>query len=29
MPTLSVTGEPAYLESAFINGIKRLPATIV
>lgn len=28
MPTLSVTGEPAYLESAFINGIKRLPATI-
>ena len=28
MPTLRVTGEPAYLESAFINGIKRLPATL-
>jgi cytochrome P450 len=25
MPTLEVTGEPAYLQSFFINGIKRLP----
>jgi methyl-branched lipid omega-hydroxylase len=24
MPTLRITGEPAYLQSAFINGIKRL-----
>ena len=25
LPDLRITGEPAYLESAFINGIKRLP----
>jgi len=25
MPTLRITGEPAYLQSAFINGIKRMP----
>jgi methyl-branched lipid omega-hydroxylase len=25
LPDLRVTGEPAYLESAFINGIKRMP----
>jgi methyl-branched lipid omega-hydroxylase len=25
LPNLHVTGEPAYLQSAFINGIKRLP----
>jgi len=25
LPTLRTTGEPAYLESFFINGIKRLP----
>jgi cytochrome P450 len=25
LPELRVTGEPDYLESAFINGIKRLP----
>jgi hypothetical protein len=23
--TLRITGEPAYLQSAFINGIKRMP----
>ncbi|MEY2734193.1 MAG: hypothetical protein RL340_1252, partial [Gemmatimonadota bacterium] len=28
LPTLRVTGEPSYLESAFINGIKRLPVTL-
>jgi methyl-branched lipid omega-hydroxylase len=25
MPNLRITGEPAYLQSAFINGIKRMP----
>ncbi len=25
VPDLRITGEPAYLESPFINGIKRLP----
>ena len=25
MPDLRITGEPAYLQSAFINGIKRMP----
>ena len=25
LPDLRITGEPAYLESSFINGIKRLP----
>jgi len=25
LPDLRTTGEPAYLESSFINGIKRLP----
>jgi len=25
MPTLHIAGEPAYLQSAFINGIKRMP----
>jgi methyl-branched lipid omega-hydroxylase len=25
VPELRVTGEPTYLESFFINGIKRLP----
>ncbi|MGD9704461.1 MAG: cytochrome P450 [Acidimicrobiia bacterium] len=25
LPELRITGEPAYLQSAFINGIKRLP----
>jgi cytochrome P450 len=25
IPDLQITGEPAYLQSAFINGIKRLP----
>lgn len=25
MPTLRITGEPDYLQSAFINGIKRMP----
>ncbi|MFZ9629065.1 MAG: cytochrome P450 [Ilumatobacteraceae bacterium] len=25
LPTLEVVGEPAYLQSAFINGIKRMP----
>lgn len=25
LPSLRITGEPAYLQSAFINGIKRLP----
>jgi hypothetical protein len=25
VPDLRVTGEPAYLQSFFINGIKRLP----
>jgi methyl-branched lipid omega-hydroxylase len=24
LPSLRITGEPAYLQSAFINGIKRL-----
>jgi cytochrome P450 len=27
VPDLRVTGEPAYLQSFFINGIKRLPST--
>ncbi len=27
LPDLRITGEPAYLESFFINGIKRLPCT--
>ncbi|MFZ9818400.1 MAG: cytochrome P450 [Ilumatobacteraceae bacterium] len=26
LPNLEITGEPAYLQSNFINGIKRLPA---
>ncbi len=26
LPDLQITGEPAYLESAFINGIKRMPS---
>jgi cytochrome P450 len=26
LPNLAITGEPAYLQSNFINGIKRLPA---
>jgi hypothetical protein len=25
MPNLRITGEPAYLQSGFINGIKRMP----
>jgi cytochrome P450 len=25
LPNLQITGEPAYLESSFINGIKRMP----
>ncbi len=25
MPNMRITGEPAYLQSAFINGIKRMP----
>jgi cytochrome P450 len=25
MPTLRISGEPDYLQSGFINGIKRLP----
>jgi cytochrome P450 len=25
LPDLQITGEPAYLESGFINGIKRMP----
>ena len=25
LPELRVVGEPAYLESNFINGIKRMP----
>ncbi len=25
LPSLRITGEPAYLQSAFINGIKRMP----
>jgi hypothetical protein len=27
MPTLQTVGEPAYLQSSFINGIKRLQCT--
>ena len=25
MPNMRITGEPVYLQSAFINGIKRMP----
>jgi cytochrome P450 len=25
LPNMRITGEPAYLQSAFINGIKRMP----
>ena len=28
MPNLQITGEPAYLQSNFINGIKRMPCRI-
>jgi cytochrome P450 len=28
LPNLVVTGEPAYLQSNFINGIKRMPCRI-
>ena len=28
LPDLRITGEPAWLQSAFINGIKRLPAVL-
>ncbi len=27
MPNLRITGEPAYLQSSFINGIKRMPCS--
>ena len=27
LPDLHISGEPAYLQSNFINGIKRMPAT--
>ena len=25
LPSMRITGEPDYLQSAFINGIKRMP----
>jgi hypothetical protein len=25
LPNMRITGEPAYLQSSFINGIKRMP----
>jgi cytochrome P450 len=28
MPNLQITGEPANLQSTFINGIKRMPCRI-
>jgi cytochrome P450 len=28
LPNLEVTGEPAYLRSNFINGIKRMPCRV-
>jgi len=28
LPYLHITGEPAYLRSNFINGIKRMPCRI-
>ena len=28
LPDLQVTGEPARLQSSFVNGIKRLPARL-
>jgi cytochrome P450 len=28
LPNLEVTGEPAYLRSNFINGIKRMPCSV-
>jgi len=28
LPYLHITGEPAYLQSNFINGIKRMPCRI-
>jgi cytochrome P450 len=27
-PNLRITGEPAYLQSSFINGIKRVPCRL-